>query len=104
MIKEKFNNETFNTLEEIDSDNSSKNEENILIKRRTMKIKVFICLKKYLYKFLAKIKECFSELSILSQHLVFILFLSFVILMIISTIHYHAFENLLKFNIYWEIY
>ena len=103
MIKEKFNNETFNTLDEIDSDNSSKNEENIIIKRRTMKIKVLICLKKYLYKFLTKIKTCFSELSILSQHLVFILFWSFVILMIISTIHYHAFENLLKFNIYWVI-
>ena len=103
MIKEKLNNETFNTLDEIDSDSSSKNDENILIKRRTIKVKLFICLKKYLYRFLAKIKECCSELSILSQHLFFILFFSLCILMIISTIHYHAFENIIKFNFYWVI-
>lgn len=103
MFKEKLNSETFNTLDEIDSDSSSKNEENILIKRRTIKIKILICLKKYLYKFLTKIKSCFSELSILSHHLVFILILSLFILMIISTIHYHSFENIVKFNIYWAI-
>ena len=102
MIKEKLNNETFNSLGESDSDNSSKNEEKI-IKRRTIKIKVLICLKKYLYKFLTKVKTCFSELSILSQNLVFILFFCLVILVIISTIHYHAFENIIKFNFCWAI-
>ena len=105
MNKEKQNNSTYSFEEKTNNiDFSSNNEQNILkLKDIIMNSKIFICFKKYITKIFKKIKGFFSKLSILSQYLFFLIPLSTLLLLILLIIHYHAFERVIKIDLYCAV-
>ena len=87
-----------------DSENSSNKEYiNIKVKNVIMKFKVLICVKKYINLVFKEIHKFFSQLSILSQYLFFLIPLTFILLCSLLLIHYHAFEKVFKFDFYYAI-
>ena len=106
MNKDRQNNSTINSLEDKsnNSDFSSSNElNNLKVKDIIMKSKLVICFKKYTNKIFNKINHFFSKLSILSQYLFFLIPLTFFLLFILIIIHFHAFERVLKIDLYCAV-
>ena len=103
MNKEK---QSLNSFEEKskDTDSSSNNEKRkIKATDALMKFKLLKCIKKYYNIILKEINGFFSNSSILSQYLLFLIPSSIILLVALLLIHYHAFEKVIKFDLYYAV-
>ena len=104
MNKERLNNNTtLKSFNGFDSDISSNEEQNPTPKIVQMKSGILFCFKHFFFKLSKKCLMCISKMSILSQFLFFIIPSFLFLLITIITIHYHAFEKVLKFDYYYAI-
>ena len=91
-------------MEGTDNNNKSKNK---IIKQKLQNNKSTIinicCCFSFCSKFLIKIKECFSNTSILCQFLIFFLPIFIIFLLLIALIHISLFCEIYKFNFFTAI-
>ena len=104
MNKEKQNDETTtNSIDEKtkNTDKSSDDENNLKTRESKIDSSLLLCLRKTIKKILKKI-NCF-ELTILTQYLFILIPFSIILFLVLLCINYHAFERVIKFDIYFAI-